>query len=201
MEIKNLSGNVIKIIDRKTLTRADLTHADLSRADLSGANLSRANLSGANLTRADLTHADLSRADLSGANLSGANLSGANLSGANLSGANLTGANLTGANLYGVIHLTPTIMLLCSWDICSDSLTIDLMRYDSDNHPNPQKFIEWADGGDCPYDSEKMRRCADFMESRNLLKSVKDTFLKLKPKSALELMTMLITEKCKNEKT
>ena len=69
IEIKNLSGAVIKTVDANNLRNADLRGADLYGADLRGADLRGANLRGADLRGADLRGADLSRANLYGADL------------------------------------------------------------------------------------------------------------------------------------
>ena len=143
------------------------------RADLSGANLRSANLSYANLSYADLSYADLSYANLSYADLSGANLRSANLRSANLSGADLP---------------APTMLLLASWFSVSAELTLELMRYDAANHPEPSKFDDWAKGGNCPYSGIGWQRCANFEEQRDLWKPGKS-------KSALELVLMLFKEK------
>jgi hypothetical protein len=148
---------------------ADLRSADLSSADLSYANLRSADLSSANLSSADLRYADLRYADLRYANLSSANLSSANLRYANLP--------------------APTMLLLAAWDVVSAELTLELMRYDASNHPEPSKFDEWAKGGNCPYADVKWQRCANFQENRELWKPGKTT------KSALELVMMLFAEK------
>ena len=112
-----------------------------------------------------------------------ANLSGANLSGANLSGANLSGANLSGADLPA-----PTMLLLVMWSSISAELTVELMRYDASNHPDPSKFDEWANGGNCPYSGIGWQRCANFHESKELWKVGVS-------KSAYELVLMLFKEK------
>ena len=162
MIIKNrFTGDIIFEDESKTIKeavengKAYLSRANLSRADLSGANLYRANLS-----RADLSGANLSGANLSGANLSWANLSWANLSWANLSGADLSGANLSGANLheaYLEFYNFPSIRTISS--IClyklPDYLNLELMRRDAVAHPHPEKFDEWASGGNCPYSNEE----------------------------------------------
>jgi hypothetical protein len=163
-------------------TRANLTGADLTRADLTRANLTRADLTGADLTRADLTGANLTGADLTGADLTWADLTWANLTGANLTRANLTRANLTSLYLP-----PPTWLLLCDWGGVSDKLTLELMRYDASNHPDPSKFDKWAKGNKCPY-GKGFQRCANFKEKRDLWKSGK-------AKSARELMLMLFKEK------
>ena len=155
MKLYRINGDLI--CEGKTVkeicesNKYNLSDANLSGANLSGANLYRANLSGANLSGAYLY-----RANLLGANLSGANLSGAYLYRANLSGANLLGANLSGAYLSGAkIHFTnfPSITMLSSYSLkeLSDELTIELMKRDAWAHPKPELFIEWAKGGECPY--------------------------------------------------
>jgi len=152
------------------LSKANLIGANLRRADLIGANLMEADLRRANLIWADLNEAnliwaDLSKANLSGANLRRADLSEANLIGANLSWADLNEANLSGANLNGAdlrrakieFYLFPSIRLLSTMplDGLSDKLTLELMRRDAYAHPYPERFDEWAKGGDCPYQCEE----------------------------------------------
>ena len=132
--------------------------------------------------------ADLRGAYLQGAYLQGANLREAYLQGANLEGADLRGANLEGADLRGAYLPPPTVILTCSWGSVSDKLTIELMRYDASNHPEPKKFDEWAKGGGCPYSGHGFERCANFQEKRELWKPGKS-------KSALELVMMLFKEK------
>ena len=110
--------------------RADLFRADLSKANLSWADLSKANLSKANLSGADLFRADLSWADLSGADLCGANLE---------------------FSRFPSIRLISSIQL----SLISNNLALELMRRDADGHPYPEKFDEWAKGGDCPYQNEE----------------------------------------------
>jgi uncharacterized protein YjbI with pentapeptide repeats len=182
--------------DLKNLTGADLTRANLTRANLAGANLTRANLAGADLSEADLAGADLSWADLAGADLSEADLFGANLTEADLTEANLSEADLSWADLAGAKYLCPPMVLLASWGTVSDELCLDLMRYDAANHPNPEKFIEWAKGGSCPYSGDALVRSANFMEKREL---IDEGFLDFPVKSAYELMVRLIDEKCKKE--
>jgi len=120
------------------------------------------------------------------ANLSEADLSEANLSEANLSKANLSGADLRWANLP-----SPTMLLLANWGnvYLSNELCIELMRYDAANHPKPELFNKWANGGDCPYNGIKWQRCANFQER-------KDLWSPGPAKSALELAMMLLKEKC-----
>ncbi len=79
------------------------------------------------------------------------------------------------------------MLLLCDWGGVSDELTLELMRYDASNHPDPSKFTEWAEGGNCPHQSGFMR-CAYFKEKRELWKPGK-------AKSARELVLMLFDEK------
>jgi hypothetical protein len=219
IEIKSISGAVLKAVDADSLREAnlwgaDLRGANLGRANLWGANLGEADLREANLWGADLWEANLWGADLWGADLRGANLQEANLGEANLGRANLWGANLgeadlreanlgeanlRGANLGGakiglVKWPSPPMVLLASWGEVSDDICLDLMRYDAANHPEPEKFLEWAEGGGCPYDGVHVERSANFQEKRGL---IKDDFLSLPVKSAYELMQLLIGEKCK----
>ncbi len=156
--------------------------ADGEQADLQGANLKGANLDGAHLEGANLK-----RAHLEGANLKWAYLEGAYLEGADLHGANLEGANLKWAYLERAYLPSPTMLLLARWEEVSDKLTTELMRYDASNHPHPEKFDEWARGGECPY-QKGMARCANFKEKRELWSAGQ-------AKSALELVMMLFKEK------
>ena len=148
----NLSG---ANLSGANLSGANLSKSNLSKSNLYGADLCRANLSWADLSKANLYEADLSKADLYGANLSGADLSEAYLSEADLSGANLSGANLDGANLE--FFRFPSIRLISSiqLSLISNNLALELMRRDVDGHPYPEKFDEWAKGGDCPYQNEE----------------------------------------------
>ena len=150
----------------KLCVEAAVKHrVNLYGANLSGANLSRADLSGADLYRADLYRANLSGANLSGANLYRANLSGANLYRANLSRADLYRADLSGANLYRAnlsratifFNKFPSIRVLSSINLgkLSDALSLELMRRDAAAHPYPERFDEWARGGNCPYQNEE----------------------------------------------
>ncbi len=126
VEIKNLSGDIIKTVDAKCLRYADLSGANLyganlNNADLRSAKLDNADLRGANLYGADLGYADLRYAKLDNADLRDSDLRYADFYGANLHyadlqyadlhdgdlrnadlcGADLYGAKLSGANLYG----------------------------------------------------------------------------------------------------
>jgi hypothetical protein len=65
------------------------------------------------------------------------------------------------------------------------------MRYDAANHLDSEKFITWANGGICPYESEKYQRVANFTEHRKL-------YSPGPAKSALDLMIACIREHCKN---
>lgn len=132
-------------------------------------------------------------ANLAWANLTGANLARANLTGADLTGANLWWANLTGADLTQ-IQIAPHVFLMAEWGNVSDALCVDLMRYDAANHPDPEKFMEWAEDGACPYSETAILRSANFNEKRKL---IKPDFLSRPVKSAYELMQELIREKGK----
>ena len=102
IEIKNkFTGEVLRLVEARTLAGADLARAALDLADLARADLRGANLHGAELSAADPSGGNLKRADLTGANLAGANLEGATLIAAVLTGANLAAANLAGCDLTG----------------------------------------------------------------------------------------------------
>ena len=113
----------------------------------------------------------------------------ANLRGAYLRGAYLGGAYLGGADLRGA--LCPTVLLLAQWGEVSDTLCLELMRYDSSNHPDPTAFDKWAadPNSKCPYSATNVIRCAHFQEKRELWSPGPS-------KSAYELMCMVLDEKC-----
>lgn len=126
------------------------------------------------------------------------NLSDADLSYANLCGADLRGADLSNAkklNWNNFRWIPAPIVLTASWGEVSSALCLDLMRYDAFNHPSPEEFIKWANGGSCPYDSVDTVRSANFQEKREL---IKEDFLDMPVKSAYELAKRLIEEKNKN---
>ena len=170
-------------------------YANLRSADLSSANLSSANLSSAYLRSANLSSADLRYANLSSANLRYANLSSANLSSADLSSANLRYADLSSAYLSSADLPAPTMVLLANWGNLSDELTIELMRYDAYNHADPYSFDEWKATDRCPFGNTKYQRAANFIEQRGLWPGWNP---RKKVKSAFELMTLVIREKCKD---
>jgi hypothetical protein len=175
----NLSGADLRwaVLSGADLREANLSNADLSEANLSwvdlrwailsGANLDRSNLRGANLSWADLTAINLSGVILSGANLREANLRNADLRNANLAGANLSWADLRGVNLSKAAY-SPLAVLQSRWDVVSNELCAELMRWDASAHPNPEAFQAWADGGDCPLNTSKIHRCLSFSEDRKL---------------------------------
>jgi len=94
--------------------------------------------------------------------------SGANLRSANLSGADLRSANLSGADLRSADLPSPTTILLANWGTLSDSLTADLMEYDSSNHPERAAFDRWVEGGPCPYEGIRVQRAARFTENKKV---------------------------------
>jgi hypothetical protein len=66
------------------------------------------------------------------------------------------------------------------------------MRYDAANCPRgTARFTAWADGGECPYAAGTIARVANFQEDREHWKPGK-------AKSALQLMIMVLREKCKD---
>lgn len=96
-------------------------------------------------------------------------------------------ADLSWADLSGAHLPPPTQMLLCYWGEVSPKLTLSLMRYDASNHPEPEEFDKWAEGGEYPY-QRGFARCANFQEQRELWRPGK-------PKSARELVLLLFKEK------
>ena len=157
IKIKNAMGKVI--CEGETIRLAvENNKADLRRANLWGANLRGADLRGANLWGADLRRA----------NLWGANLRRADLWGADLRGADLRGADPRGAKIE--FHQFPSIRLISSMFLgkLSDKITLELMRRDAWGHPYPEKFDDWANGGQCPYKNEE--RAWFFEEKRELWK-------------------------------
>ncbi len=88
---------------------------------------------------------------------------------------------------FGEYLPSPIQLLQCNWGKVSDELTLELMRYDASNHPDPKKFDSWAKGGNCPY-QKGFARCAYFEEKRELWKPGKT-------KSARELVIALLKEK------
>jgi len=175
-------------LEGASLNRASLVGARLVEASLEGASLNRASLIGASLEGASLIGASLEGASLNRASLVDASLVDASLNRASLNRASLVGASLEGASLVGTSLVNPSLLLLASWGEVSDSLCIELMRYDAANHPNPKTFDVWADGGVCPYSGFMVTRMIHFRERRELWSPGP-------AKSAYELMVMLFKEK------
>ena len=157
------------------------------RADFSGQDLSSANLHYANLRSANLRYANLGYANLRFANLRFANLRYANLSFANLDCAKYSKYTRFPA---------PTMMLLANWGEVSDDLCRDLMRFDAANHPEPQKFNDWANNGECPYANVAYGRAATFNQNKDLWAP---SLLDLPPSRPIELVERLLKEKCCQE--
>ena len=109
--------------------------------------------------------------------------------GADLRSADLSWANLSSADLSWAKLPAPTTMLMAIWGSVSDDLCVELMRYDASNHPDPMAFDRWVETGMCPYSNAGIQRCANFRERKELWSPGS-------AKSALELMIMLIREKC-----
>jgi len=99
--------------------------------------------------------AEKNKADLQDAYLQGAYLLGVYLRDADLRGAYLQGAYLRGAKIE--FHQFPSIRLLSSipLDNLPNNITLELMRRDAWAHPHPERFDEWAKGGNCPYQNEE----------------------------------------------
>jgi len=94
--------------------------------------------------------------------------------------------------LTGAYLPAPGMVLLAYWGKLSDKLTLECMRHDAANHPHPEKFQIWADGGPCPYADILVQRAINFQENKLLWKKSKKRVL-----HAYELMTMILAEKCK----
>jgi len=187
MELRRINGELIgtghtilKISEEKKLylRNADLRNADLRNADLRSADLTGAYLRGADLRSADirgavfsdayLRNADLRSADIRGAVFSDAYLRNADLTGAYLRGADLRSADLSDAKIE--FYLFPCCSQLASIQLgkLPDNLTLELMRRDAYGHPHPERFDDWASGGNCPYENEQ--RAWFFAENRKLWK-------------------------------
>ena len=133
-------------LDCASLDCASLDHASLNHASLKGASLDGASLNLASLNLASLNFASLKGASLKGASLDDASLDGASLDGASLEGVSLDGAEITFIKFPSIITLSSLTL-----NINEDDLIIELMKWDMDMHPYPYKFVEWANGGKCPY--------------------------------------------------
>ena len=70
-----------------------------------------------------------------------------------------------GCSFNGVV---PSI-LRAQIDSVSNTVCLELMRRDAWCHPNPEKFDEWAKGGNCPY-KNGIQRMHFFKERRELWK-------------------------------
>ncbi len=172
----NFSGMGLEHVD---FTNAHLEDANFEGSCLDSACFRRATVSGANFTDADLEDADFFTADARGANFENASCIDANF----------MWAWLTKAKFKNVWKLNTAMFLLANWGRVSDQLTTELMRYDAANHPDPELFKAWADGGHCPYSSREVTRVAKFAEAEGLYKPGKS-------KSAYELMQMVVKECC-----
>ena len=62
----------------------------------------------------------------------------------------------------------PVSILRCWLYELPPTLTLELMRRDAWAHPKPEMFDIWADGGPCPYESDKIERLHFFQEKRSL---------------------------------
>jgi hypothetical protein len=108
---------------------------------------------------------------------------------ANLASADLRKAILSGADLRGARLPSPPIVLSADWNVVSDDLCLQLMRFDAAKHPDPKTFDAWSKGGPCPYDGVDVERAAIFAENKRLWSPGK-------PPHAMDLMIAVIQEKC-----
>lgn len=130
---------MIGTIEAMAMARADLTGAYLAYANLACANMACVNMAGAMLTGANLAHACLTGADLSDADLSGANTARVDMARADLTRA----------------RFRPSQILSAEWRL-PDHLVIEAACYDAANHPDPELFRAWTDGGSYPYDDTRL---------------------------------------------
>lgn len=94
---------------------------------------------------------------------------------------------------FGYLHITPiSSILLANWGDLSPKLTALCMAYDAQNHPDPEKFIKWANGtGPCPYTEYTIKRAINFVEKQRLW----DSNLIKKPINTIDLIKQLFREK------
>jgi hypothetical protein len=109
---------------------------------------------------------------LYGLDLSETSLRNANLTGANLRTCKLHWTNFAGADLRNATLPAPSVMLAADWTMVRDEELIrDLMRYDAENHENPEAFVRWANGGECPYSGSMFGRAALFSQDPGAFKA------------------------------
>jgi len=179
------------MMNQKTLDRSIARKLNLASQNLSGLDLSARSLKELNFSWCSMQEMNLQGSSLRECNLAGAVLARTNLQNVWFNHCNLRDTILTGVNLKGAYGLNPVELLRADWLYISPALTRDLMRYDAFNHPKPELFLEWAKGGNCPYEDQSVTRVANFHEDRNLITK---RFLSLKPQSAYALMIRLFKE-------
>lgn len=108
----------------------------------------------------------------------------------NFTAASFHSSTINAVEFLDCYGICPTSMLLAYWGVLSVSLTKELMRYDAENHPNSEKFREWAETGNCPYTNCAVSRVALFAEGQYLYKHSKKRAL-----PAYELMLRLFKER------
>ena len=100
-----------------------------------------------------------------GSNLRGSNLRGCNLRESDLSGSDLRESDLRGSDFYHTANLGEL----------SDKLILELMRWDA-TICGMELMNEWAKGGSCPFDENKLfPRLFCFEQDKNLWKPGKPT--------------------------
>jgi hypothetical protein len=94
---------------------------------------------------------------------------------------------------FGYLYINPISSILqAGWGILPPKLTALCMAYDAQNHPDPNKFTEWANGGGtCPYNGYTVRRAITFQEKP----SVWNPELLKKPINTIDLIKKLFREK------
>lgn len=145
----------------RALCRYTFEHCDFRGADLRNTNFDRATIRHCDFRGADLRGACFLFATLENCRFHDADLRGANLRALCLHSCSLIGADLNNTSLPA-----PATVLQAWWGQRSKPLTLALMRWDMDNHPNPQQFRRWAyKTGSCPYRNCVVQRAARFSES------------------------------------
>ena len=80
----------------------------------------------------------------------------------------LFGARFWDARMDDTKLPDPGSVLQANWGRLSDELNLAAMRLDASAHPDPKAFLEWAEGGQCPYANVDVQRQVKFYEDRDL---------------------------------
>jgi len=164
----------MKVRGYKLTRQSNLVGADLSGACLNQVDIAWSNLRGANLSEVSASSADFANCNFRGANLRDSAICrswmmGCDFQGADMRGMCLLQTRINGADLRGAILPDLDELLLCEWQVVSDDLCRELMRYDASLFPYPRYFDDWARGeGLCPYLKVDIFRAVNFSERKAL---------------------------------